>query len=1021
MKIIVEQESAKKELITQAIRDGHWLFIHYKNAKDKNTKFWISIDKIDIENKFFETTVFNIKNESKTNYKINFDKIQDVEISGFITPYEVSPELKNTLEACCWLDTHNNGNGVFNYYRECYRLDVDLSQKNTVMLKEIDISALKSKKKYKLNDEQTKQLVEHIYKYHEEKNKKPRNCLLGINELSLDVNGKLYVLTYYKVTFDPKEKTLECDEQVSFNKAVLREKILLEDSPKASYILESINMRIEDFLSASVQTRIEIVQDALNMQGTFRQVKIDTQPKIMILEDCNKADLSVTYRTIEEKIQSDILPKPLKSFFGMRHQEDKIIEPSIMILDKKINISQMRVVYNAMRNPVTFVQGPPGTGKTQTIINVILSAFYNDKTVLVCSANNNPVDGIVNQLRYDEYNQGKLRYKDRNIAFPILRLGNEQVMKDAIQYILQMYNYNYHQSPIPEKLKDIKEQNDSENSELIKNLCQQEILEETVENINRAEKLRTIFTGVRQQEVIDKYIADQRDKIADKKRIKNEEITSLIRSIKRNITLQSYLFFKSLEYTNKLKKPEYAHLINICKEDNPEKQIKEFKDWINDEYNMRLLTAVFPIICTTNQSSQTLGTPKFMFDLVIMDEASQCQPAIALLPIAKAKSLLLVGDPMQLSPITSISTKLNQKLKEKYKVSNNFDSKDNSILDLMIKNDALSKYILLKYHYRCSKKIIGFSNEMFYQNQLDLSYVSDEGEIGIVNIDNKGTSVENNLCIDEAQNIVDDIKRNQISKALIITPFRNQKNQINKLLKEEGINNIACKTVHEVQGGEEDTVFLSVSISDKTRSGTYEWLATSKELNNVAITRAKKKLIVYIDLNAQSSLKKKGNTVDYLDELVEYIKRNGESEEGNHYPHKIKGKSNGSINEDKFYATLKHFCTCNPDYFVKRNVNVADLFKDDENMQKEQQEFDIILYNKEKEPKICIELNGPEHYYDEATIKRDKHKVEICKAKGIEICAVKNENAKDYITLCDIIMKLSTNAENNKYKYNSWA
>ena len=316
----------------------------------------------------------------------------------------------------------------------------------------------------------------------------------------------MYVLTYYKVTFDPKEKTLECDEQVSFNKAVLREKILLEDRPKASYILESINMRIEDFLSESVQKRIEIVQDALNMQGTFRQVKIDTQPKIMILENCNnKVDLSVTYGTIEEKIKNNTQAEPLQSFFGRETcQEYKEREPSIMMLDEKVNTSQMRVIYNAMKNPVTFVQGPPGTGKTQTIINVILSAFYNDKTVLVCSANNNPVDGIVNQLRYDEYNQGKLRYKDRNIAFPILRLGNEQVMKDAIQYILQMYNYNYHQSPIPEKLKDIKEQNDSENSELIKNLCQQEILEETVENINRAEKLRTIFTGVWQQEVIDK-------------------------------------------------------------------------------------------------------------------------------------------------------------------------------------------------------------------------------------------------------------------------------------------------------------------------------------------------------------------------------------------------------------------------------------------------------------------------------------------------------------------------------------
>ena len=216
-----------------------------------------------------------------------------------------------------------------------------------------------------------------------------------------------------------------------------------------------------------------------------------------------------------------------------------------------------------------------------------------------------------------------------------------------------------------------------------------------------------------------------------------------------------------------------------------------------------------------------------------------------------------------------------------------------------------------------------------------------------------------------------------------------------------------------MQGGEEDIVFLSVSISDKTYTGTYEWLATSKELNNVAITRAKKKLIVYIDLNAQSSLKKKGNTIDYLDELVEYIKKNGESEEGNHYPHKTIGKSNGSINEDIFNLTIRHFCECNPNYSVERNVDVADLFKDDEEMQKEKQEFDVVLYDSDKKPIICIELNGFEHYSNKITINRDKHKKALCEKKGITIIAVKNENAKDYITLRDIIMKLAKNKENN--------
>ena len=39
--------------------------------------------------------------------------------------------------------------------------------------------------------------------------------------------------------------------------------------------------------------------------------------------------------------------------------------------DKRVNIDQMRVIYNSMKYPITYVQGPPGTGKTQTILNVV--------------------------------------------------------------------------------------------------------------------------------------------------------------------------------------------------------------------------------------------------------------------------------------------------------------------------------------------------------------------------------------------------------------------------------------------------------------------------------------------------------------------------------------------------------------------------------------------------------------------------------------------------------------------------
>lgn len=55
----------------------------------------------------------------------------------------------------------------------------------------------------------------------------------------------------------------------------------------------------------------------------------------------------------------------------------------------------MRVLYNSMTQPVTYVQGPPGTGKTQTILNVILCGFVANKTMLITSANNTPIDGII--------------------------------------------------------------------------------------------------------------------------------------------------------------------------------------------------------------------------------------------------------------------------------------------------------------------------------------------------------------------------------------------------------------------------------------------------------------------------------------------------------------------------------------------------------------------------------------------------------------------------------------------------
>ena len=66
-----------------------------------------------------------------------------------------------------------------------------------------------------------------------------------------------------------------------------------------------------------------------------------------------------------------------------------------------------------MNSPVSYIQGPPGTGKTSTIVNTILTAFFNNKTVLFTSYNNKPIIGVEGKL-------SKITYKNRRPLFPYI-------------------------------------------------------------------------------------------------------------------------------------------------------------------------------------------------------------------------------------------------------------------------------------------------------------------------------------------------------------------------------------------------------------------------------------------------------------------------------------------------------------------------------------------------------------------------------------------------------------------------
>lgn len=84
-----------------------------------------------------------------------------------------------------------------------------------------------------------------------------------------------------------------------------------------------------------------------------------------------------------------------------------------------------------MKYPLAYIQGPPGTGKTNTIINTIVTAFFNNVTVLFASYNNVPIDNVFEKL-------SSMKYRGKTIPFPVLRLGNTEKVMEAIKYINEL-------------------------------------------------------------------------------------------------------------------------------------------------------------------------------------------------------------------------------------------------------------------------------------------------------------------------------------------------------------------------------------------------------------------------------------------------------------------------------------------------------------------------------------------------------------------------------------------------------
>ena len=186
--------------ISKAIKEGKWLNISYINKNGDNTFYWIAIQDIDYKTKNLKVVGYNDKKSFDTfEGWISFDNIKSAEVIDF-TSYEVSQELidkiENNLSKFSWLNYDHFNHNVLNYFNECNIFDNDPCQKDYSAIPGIDLRLLKKNRKFELNEEQTKRILNDIYHYDLRKSQNTYYTL-AINYFSIDEGKNKYVICYY--------------------------------------------------------------------------------------------------------------------------------------------------------------------------------------------------------------------------------------------------------------------------------------------------------------------------------------------------------------------------------------------------------------------------------------------------------------------------------------------------------------------------------------------------------------------------------------------------------------------------------------------------------------------------------------------------------------------------------------------------------------------------------------------------------------------------------------------------------
>jgi very-short-patch-repair endonuclease len=303
------------------------------------------------------------------------------------------------------------------------------------------------------------------------------------------------------------------------------------------------------------------------------------------------------------------------------------------------------------------------------------------------------------------------------------------------------------------------------------------------------------------------------------------------------------------------------------------------------------VTRLLPCWAVTSLSARgRLPFEPGCFDLVVIDEASQCDIASALPLLVRARRAVIIGDPLQLKHVSSVAPQQDRLLLAAHGLAEGraaWAYSVNSLFDLARSLSHHEDIVNLRDHHRSHRDIIAFSNRHFYRGKLRIATDHDAlnrphpagPAVRWVDVRGKVTRPAGGgaLNVKEAETVVAELRKLIVAQGYdgatgVVTPFRAQANRIRVLVHQDpdlsrhlASRQFVVDTVHGFQGDERDAMFFSPVVSMGVGESTLRFLRSHGNLFNVAVTRARSELVVVGDRQAALN-----SGVDHLASFARY-------------------------------------------------------------------------------------------------------------------------------------------------------